>query len=303
MKGYYVLVCSASWALGRVGKHNFNPLGAAQSTALSSGQWIIYLIVDKPKMSGSQHLLINHSLQGSGGNHGRHLNHWRAMFCTSNRSVSWWTAEWDCSLCAIPQHIFTSTITYWVCTNCIPTGKSASSHTIFLISCKACRLRTDDSNTVVQNAVLKVTLIKKKMEGEKAAFTEMHWWTLNRQTDAWRNLNNCINTWDVELSWAQYIESVFFWALTFSPTWIEWKWYKCAWDKQNKSEWNNYKIASDICTDSTIGLRRKYKHTCLYIVQKLRSGSCPQHCTVTLSPSKEVNWREKAKRSFRHSVL
>lgn len=199
MKGYYVLVCSASWALGRVGKHNFNPLGAAQSTALSSGQWIIYLIVDKPKMSGSQHLLINHSLQGSGGNHGRHLNHWRAMFCTSNRSVSWWTAEWDCSLCAIPQHIFTSTITYWVCTNCIPTGKSASSHTIFLISCKACRLRTDDSNTVVQNAVLKVTLIKKKMEGEKAAFTEMNIEQTDRCVTQPKHLHQHLRCW-IELS-------------------------------------------------------------------------------------------------------
>lgn len=68
--------------------------------------------------------------------------------------------------------------------------------------------------------------------------------------------------------------------------------------KQN--EQNYYTIASDICTNSTLGLRHKYKHKCLYIVQKLCSG--PQHCTVTLSPSKRLN-EEKRQRAFRHSVL
>lgn len=33
---------------------------------------------------------------------GRHLKHWRAIFCTSNRSISRCTSEWACSLCAYP---------------------------------------------------------------------------------------------------------------------------------------------------------------------------------------------------------
>lgn len=78
MQGYCVLVCSASWALGRAGKHNFKPHGATESTAFSSGQWIIHLIVDRPNMSGSQDLLINHSLEGSGGNHQQALEPMRS---------------------------------------------------------------------------------------------------------------------------------------------------------------------------------------------------------------------------------
>lgn len=60
-----------------------------------------------------------------------------------------------------------------------------------------------------------------------------------------------------------------------------------------QDELNYDTIASDICTNSTLGLRHKYKHKCLYIVQKLCSG--PQHCTVTLSPSKRLNEEKKAK--------
>lgn len=60
-----------------------------------------------------------------------------------------------------------------------------------------------------------------------------------------------------------------------------------------QDELNYDTIASEICTNSTLGLRHKYKHKCLYIVQKLCSG--PQHCTVTLSPSKRLNEEKKAK--------
>lgn len=79
MQGYCVLACSASRALGRVGKHNLNPPGALEPTAFSSGQWIIYLIFDIPKMSGTQGpiLIINHSYKGQEATIGRHLDHWR----------------------------------------------------------------------------------------------------------------------------------------------------------------------------------------------------------------------------------
>lgn len=62
----------------------------------------------------------------------------------------------------------------------------------------------------------------------------------------------------------------------------------------------NYTNVSDICTESILGLRHKYK--CLYTVQKLCSGSCPQHCTVTLPPSMRLT-EEKRQRSFRHSAV
>lgn len=44
MQGYYVLVCSASGALGRAEKHNFNPPGAAQSTAFL---WSVNYLSDR----------------------------------------------------------------------------------------------------------------------------------------------------------------------------------------------------------------------------------------------------------------
>lgn len=169
----------------------------------------------------------------------------------------------------------------WVCTTCIPTGKSASSHTISLMSCKTCRLTT----------VMTVFMSLIKREGEKAAFTETHWWTLNKQMhDASTleiqneaELNMFISRVFLSSEVIADLKRVEVLELCMGQT--EQSWAKLL----HNCIWYLYKVrlAWGISTN-----------THLYIVQKL----CPQHCTVTLSPSKRLT-KEKRQKSFRHSVL
>lgn len=131
--------------------------------------------------------------------------------------------------------------------------------------------------------------------GEMAVFTEMHQWTLNTQ-----QINEQASALTLkELSWAQYISSQ-----VFSEGW-RYHWpeesgrielYK---GKQNR-DWNNYTTASDICTDSTLGLRHKYKH--MFVEYRSYMPVAVLSTAVTLSPLNMLT-EEKRQRSFRHSVL
>ena len=98
------------WALGTGGKPRCSR--GRTSTAFTSAQWIIYPIVDMPKISGSQDWLLTH-YKGQEATTGRHLNRWRALFCTSNLAVNYaLTQSWN-------RHIKLGA-------NCVL--KSASSH-------------------------------------------------------------------------------------------------------------------------------------------------------------------------------
>lgn len=174
------------------------------------GQWIIYLIVDKPKMSGSQDLLINHSLEGLEGNHRQALEPLKSRF------VSWCTAEWDYSLNTIPQHIIQP-----------PCVQSSSQLVRRLPLTNLPKLQKTLTWTEVMKATLfsrwrffcfcflNVTLIK--MECERTEFTAMHWWTFNRQMHGAILITVCSNTgcWIKFSSFYLYILGLF-WALKSS---------------------------------------------------------------------------------------
>lgn len=60
--------------------------------------------------------------------------------------------------------------------------------------------------------------------------------------------------------------------------------------KQN--QWDNYTNASDICTDSTLGLRNKYKHGCTQYRRAIPVAvlnTAESHCLL-----QRGNWSEKA---------
>lgn len=121
MQGYYVLVCSASWALGRPGKHKCNPLVTTESAALSSSRWIIYPIVDKPKKKGRRPRLTYQSLitrvrrQPSAGT----WNTEEQFFVRLTGQSAGVLLNGLVRYAHIPQHVHPTTLTYWASTNCV----------------------------------------------------------------------------------------------------------------------------------------------------------------------------------------
>lgn len=73
-----------------------------------------------------------------------------------------------------------------------------------------------------------------------------------------------------------------------SPAWTE----NVQETNKTENQWDNYTNASDICTDSTLGLRNKYKHGCTQYRRAIPVAvlnTAESHCLL-----QRGNWSEKA---------
>lgn len=156
----------------------------------------------------------------------------------------------------ITTRLHPTTIKYWVCINCIPTGKSASSYNIPDKLQNILSLMTAMTETLFfKVAVFNVQKRKKrwKVRGQHLLKCTAGYLTHNRwMHDA---ITVWINTWRcwVKVELSMFSSCVFFWALKLSLTWIERNHKSVRGTNNTEVKWF-LTIASDI-TDSTLGLR------------------------------------------------